>query len=292
MIKQIEKSPQDGEATYLVDDGDLDLDEEMALYEELDDLMDVMEARWKNSDVKWEKVAAHSFIESALKINQVESTWQLFVEVFAASDVVNAIDPQVTMEGLAWGLVAYKAQTSDIDIEGIFEEVYNEWKEETEEIAGYTEPFCSATSTLPLSYIFSNNSKIRRAFLEMDINANLCSIMSSHLGVIFIEAQAFRLLDGCKKINAEDGQVLWDPEISMGCLMLVIRGGVRLQNAQGTSQQENPLRVGNARVMRTAPMQQNPLPTAVKTLTKIIRKRLQVKTMCPLRCPWRNCKTT
>jgi hypothetical protein len=145
--------------------------------------------------VRWEKVAAHCFIESALKINSIESTYQHLCEVFASfssfgtADVLDP-DPEVTVEGLAWALVAYKAQVVGVDVEGIFEESYQDWKLKSEANGVVVEPFSSESSTLPLSFLFSNSSKLRRAFLEMDVNQNLCSIMSSRLGTILSETQA------------------------------------------------------------------------------------------------------
>ncbi len=180
LIKQTEENADTG--TYdnggidFLENLDVDSDEEMARYEEIDEILETLEcaARKNAKNVRWEKTAAKTFLTFALKIHEIESSFEKFFNVFTGITCsANESEPEVTFGQLSRGLQKFKIQTAEMDIEGLFEEAYENWERETESEEESEEEsrklFDSKTSTLPFRYLVSNSAKFRRIFLDMQV---------------------------------------------------------------------------------------------------------------------------
>ena len=175
-IKQTEDSAKSG--TYdtvgidFLENFDVDSDEEMARYEEIDEIVETLNFDYRKNDknVRWEKAAARSFLKFALSIHDIEATFEKFCNVFTGTTfTANESEPEVTFGELSSGLKRFKIQTAEMDIEGLFEAAHENWERETETEEDFRELFDSKTSALSVRFLVSNSVKFRRIFLDMQV---------------------------------------------------------------------------------------------------------------------------
>eukprot|EP00960_Hanusia_phi_P067912 766727-Hanusia_phi.AAC.9 len=170
-------------------DGALDSDEEMALYDELDQLLEAQERTFKQG-VRWEKLSASIFRRIALRIVENEVSFGIFVRLFDRSSK----DPLVGRSDLTRALESLGAPHG-LDLDDIYMEV-----EKSEGESSQSQPHSEEVSyhlhhkVYPLSTLVANSAKLRKMIIELEVDDVLCLLMNSSLSQVFSEETAKSIL--------------------------------------------------------------------------------------------------
>ena len=173
LVKNVEMlGPNDDD-----DDGVLNSDDEMQLYAEVDRMCAAHE---KNEDkrVRWDVAAGHLLNRTSMLIGTLESSWELLYRLLrsvADEEEANEADPRLSMENLAQGLSCIRAQTKDLDLDQVLEEVHSGQKNllwavprEKQDVQG---------EKVHVMNLLSCSPSFRKAVLNMKIDENLCILM-------------------------------------------------------------------------------------------------------------------
>jgi hypothetical protein len=173
MVKNVEKLASKDDK----DEGFLNSDDEMELYAEVDRMCAAQEQN-EEKRVTWTMVAGQLLTRTALHIGNLESSWELLYRLLrtvADEEEASQPDPRLSMENVAHSLSSIRAETKELDLEQVLEDVHSGQKNllwaiprEKQDVQG---------ERVHLMNLITCSPSFRKAVLNMKIDENLCILM-------------------------------------------------------------------------------------------------------------------
>eukprot|EP00960_Hanusia_phi_P033537 750499-Hanusia_phi.AAC.11 len=211
-------------------EGELDSDEEMALYEELDQLLEAQESIF-GQGMKWEKVTAIAFRSLALRLVEMEASFELVKGIFCDEGGGDGIAPANISSALE--RLAISTETMEVD------EIIDEAKKSAESEGD--------SSKMSLTDVLSRSGKLRKLLMEIKVDDVTLKLMTSMMGGLLDEGRAKKLAGASKKKYWRKDEVIYDASQDKKRWMLLLLEG----KASMVMAEEQKELVGNERTRST-----------------------------------------